>query len=143
MPKNLDDDDFTVSIRKFMQYFDIEDKTKTKFIAYPEKDINLYTPAKIKVHIYQIVQELMTNAQKHANAKNIEIQLNWIDDLFTLIYEDDGVGFDSTATKNGIGLSNIKNRITQLDGQLIIDSRRNHGSVIDLQIPYKNHSDEI
>ncbi len=64
-------------------------------------------------HIYRIIQELLQNAVKHSSAHNILIQ--FIVDKegeITIMYEDDGIGFDYESAYNnkGPGLINIKNR---------------------------------
>jgi signal transduction histidine kinase len=43
----------------------------------------------------------------------------------SLIYEDDGIGFDSSKNRKGLGLNNIKNRVQLINGTLNIDSKNN------------------
>ncbi|WP_104382140.1 sensor histidine kinase [Sphingobacterium sp. HMA12] len=82
------------------------------------------------VHIYRIVQELLTNAIKHGEAKNILVQLIQEKDSILITVDDDGKGFDPTKLANatGIGLKNIQNRVNFLKGKLSIDSTTEHGT---------------
>ena len=77
----------------------------------------------------------MTNTLKHANANKVDIHLNMIDWELSLLFEDNGVGFDISATKEGIGFENIRNRISELKGNLHVDSIRERGTVISIEIP--------
>ncbi len=76
-----------------------------------------------EIVIYRIVQELLNNTIKHANATKSNIQLTRNDNLISLTVEDNGKGFDINAIKkNGIGLSNINHRVEYLNGKMDIQS---------------------
>ncbi|WP_286859906.1 MULTISPECIES: sensor histidine kinase [Sphingobacterium] len=87
------------------------------------------------VHIYRIVQELLTNAIRHGEAKNILIQLIQEKDSILITVDDDGKGFDPTklANASGIGLKNIQNRVNFLKGKLSIDSTPEHGTSVNIE----------
>ncbi|MCD8739832.1 ATP-binding protein [Mucilaginibacter roseus] len=77
----------------------------------------------VALHIYRIIQELITNTLKHAGATQSRIELNLIDQEITLIYEDNGCGFDSKTEKTGgMGLLNIRRRAELISGRLTMDS---------------------
>ena len=68
-----------------------------------------------EVNLYRIVQELVTNALKHAQATTINVQLSAYEGEIQLTIEDDGVGFDPQGDRSkGIGLENIQSRIEYL-----------------------------
>ena len=73
-------------------------------------------------HLYRIIQELVTNTLKHADASHIRVELTQIEDDLTLIYEDDGHGFDPGAATRGMGMQNIRARLNQINGKLTVDS---------------------
>jgi two-component system NarL family sensor kinase len=77
------------------------------------------------LHLYRIIQELVTNTLKHSNATRVRIELTQIDDDITLIYEDNGQGFDLGTAKRGMGMQNIKTRVNQINGKLTLDSSLN------------------
>lgn len=82
-----------------------------------------------EIVIYRIVQELMNNTLKHANAANVYIQLSRNENTISLTVEDDGKGFDvksaqiaSKLAMSGIGLSNIQHRVDYLNGKMDVKS---------------------
>ena len=82
---------------------------------------------KMKLTIFRIVQEQLTNIIKHANANEVIIELYQERGLVKFNIKDDGVGFDITAKRNGVGLQNITNRAELLDGEVIINSAPGKG----------------
>src|SRR5690606_2211992 len=69
--------------------------------------------------VYRIIQELIHNIVKHAHAQSALVQLNWQEQVFNIMVEDDGVGIPAAAVsgKSGIGLANIRSRVQALNGQ--------------------------
>ena len=98
----------------------------------------LKTDETVLITIYRILQELINNIVKHASADNIYVQLAYHNNQLTISVEDDGKGFDIQTLKNspGIGWSNIQNRVEYLKGTIDIQSERDKGTIvnIDLQI---------
>ena len=88
-----------------------------------------------KIHIYRIVQESLQNIYKHAKAKLINVTLKQEDNLISLSIIDNGVGYDKSKQKEGIGLKNIKSRVSAIGGKQIIDSQINQGTTINIEIP--------
>ncbi len=76
-------------------------------------------PKIIEINIFRIIQELVTNSIKHAEAKTINVQLSVQGETIQLAVEDDGKGFDVSKPKtNGVGISNIKHRVSFLNGEI-------------------------
>ncbi len=74
---------------------------------------------KQEANIYRIVQELVTNSVKHAEAKEINVQLSHQESVLQLTVEDDGKGFDKNKVESdGIGLQNVSSRIDYLNATL-------------------------
>jgi len=71
---------------------------------------------KAEVNIFRIIQELITNSIKHADASAINVQISCHDNIIQATIEDDGKGFDKDAVSpGGIGLSNVQSRIDYLE----------------------------
>lgn len=81
--------------------------------------------------LYRICQELLNNAHKHSNAKNVFLQFTGHDtNKMTIVYEDNGVGFNYQTLKKGSGFKNIKNRVAIINANLTIDSTPKNGCTI-------------
>jgi len=91
-----------------------------------------------EITLFRIIQELVNNAIKHAEATNVMIHLVRIENQLTLTVEDNGTGFDINSIKKnkGMGLSNIQSRINFLKGNLEIDSQPDIGTSFYITIPY-------
>jgi two-component system NarL family sensor kinase len=98
-------------------------------------DLQVESSTSFKRDIYQIIQELITNTLRHAEAKNVRIELNILKDGTNLIYEDDGVGFNPETVVQGIGLRSIEMRAERYDGTLIIDGKKGRGASFIIEIP--------
>lgn len=87
--------------------------------------------------IYRIIQELISNILRHADANEISIQLLRKKDYIHASIEDNGKGFDSSllSNKSGMGLKNIKSRIFGLNGTFNIDSQKGRGTLTFFEIP--------
>jgi len=78
---------------------------------------------KQEANVFRIIQELVTNSIKHAEAKEILVQLSNVEGNLQFTVEDDGNGFDVENTKSdGIGMQNVRSRVAYLDGILDIKS---------------------
>jgi signal transduction histidine kinase len=94
---------------------------------------------KVAITLYRIAQESLTNASKHAWAKNIEVSLSYCPDedvnasagLLTLTVADDGIGLGGQYKKSsGMGLINMRERMWSVGGSVEIESQTGAGLVI-------------
>jgi signal transduction histidine kinase len=75
------------------------------------------------IHIYRIIQEILTNAIKHVSFGEITISLSEEAGIFFILYKDTGPGFDTnTATKKGLGVMNIFERAKIIGGNAILNT---------------------
>ena len=104
-------------------------KFKLDWIDFPDSisDIQAIT-------LYRIVQEASNNVIKHANAKKAFFQFTGYSNEIVIMLEDDGVGFQPLNSQ-GIGLKNMKNRVSQLKGSIDISSNPDHGTSIVISFP--------
>ena len=88
-----------------------------------------------EVFIYRIIQELVTNALKHAQAKEILVQLATHEKNIHITVEDDGIGYESNTIKNqkGSGLANIEYRVNYLNGKIDTVSSPNNGTAVNIE----------
>ena len=90
-----------------------------------------------EIAIYRIIQELISNTLKHAEASEITIQLNVFEEIFNVIFEDNGKGFNinQMVSNSGMGLRGIEARIKNMDGEFSIDTAKHKGTSISIDIP--------
>ena len=90
---------------------------------------------KIKIHIYRVLQESLQNIYKHANASKVKISFKLKNNVIWLSIKDNGIGFDVTKAKKGIGIKNINSRAQEIEAHVEIKSTKNRGTTIQLKIP--------
>lgn len=92
----------------------------------------------IEAKIYRIIQELVSNVLKHAQASKLNIQINRFQGVLNIIVEDNGIGFQTGEVlkeEKGMGIKNIRSRVHDLEGTLHIDSGRGKGTTVSIDIP--------
>jgi len=92
----------------------------------------------IENNLLRVGQEAITNAARHARAKQLKVTLDFGEKQFRLAVWDNGVGFDPTkppASSGGFGLVGMKERATELKGELYIRSEPDRGTEISLAVP--------
>ena len=117
LPPSLDEFNLLQATENFCNNMDEIHPVKINFQHIGE---SLKISKKIQINIYRIIQELVNNSIKHAEASQINVQMSCHNNLLQITVEDNGKGFDKDNVKNkGIGLSNIKSRVNFL--QAIFD----------------------
>ena len=133
-PPELKDIGLRESIRELINSCSVMKKpTFTLEIYSPQEDYNLNLSKKRM--IYRVVQELLNNTFKHAEADHVTLTLHFDKKNFYLVYEDDGRGFDLQNIRKGIGLDSIQSRIKFHQGALEIKSELGKGSITRISIP--------
>lgn len=103
------------------------------FNIFPEDKYEKITGVS-KHYLYRVIQEILSNCLKYAEAENIYIDCTF-DEVYRIIIDDDGKGFDVANVKKGMGMENIKKRVETLQGQLHIDSQIGRGATFIMEIP--------
>jgi PAS domain S-box-containing protein len=91
--------------------------------------------AEMQLAMYRIIQEQFTNILKHAKASLVVIIVQRRNGDICMSIEDNGVGFDTRITNNGIGLENIKRRVQAFNGTFSIQTLAGKGCKLDIQLP--------
>jgi signal transduction histidine kinase len=91
----------------------------------------------LETHIFRLVQELLGNTVKHAHATKVNIQVLQFDDNLSIVFEDNGRGFDYDVAKkkDGLGLKNILTRVAHLQGTVEFDTGKGSGTTVLVDIP--------
>ncbi len=90
----------------------------------------------LQLNIYRIIQELLNNANKYADAKNIEIVMMANAGTISIIVTDDGIGYNTKIKRLGIGINNITYRVKCFGGKVSIISSEGNGCITNIKIPY-------
>jgi len=99
--------------------------------------LNEQLDSEVSLNIYRIIQELITNIIKHAQATEATIHLTQHEDSLNIMVEDNGSGFDPAKIKPslGMGIYSIQKRIENIGGTVAIDSIINKGTTVIIDIP--------
>lgn len=102
-------------------------------------------PGTVETALYRIVQEALTNAVKHAQAKNIWVRAWLKDKVLHCSIRDDGAGFDAHAVqastgKKGLGLVAMKERLSAIGGTLWIESSQRRGTELLIRLPMEENN---
>ena len=94
---------------------------------------------------YRIVQEALTNVAKHAKATNCRVYVQRLAHTVLVTIEDDGTGFDvseteSAGTRKGLGLISMRERVSQLQGTMRIESAPGKGTRVTVELPARSRS---
>jgi signal transduction histidine kinase len=86
--------------------------------------------------LFRVLQELLTNALKHAHAKHVEVRMAFLPERIQLSVKDDGAGFDPSAPRPGhYGLINLQERANKLGATVTIDTRPGAGVHVTFSVP--------
>ena len=93
-------------------------------------------PAITAGSVYRIIQELVNNIIKHANATTALVQLIRKEDTLSITVEDNGRGFNASVleTSNGSGYLNLRSRVEYLNGTLDIETGPDKGTSVNIEI---------
>jgi signal transduction histidine kinase len=105
-----------------------------------DPEIAASIPLSHRVQLLQMAREALSNAARHAQANRTRIGVRAEDDLLVLQVEDDGIGFDTTATPPAghLGLANLNDRAAGFGATVSIDSSPGDGTILTIRVPIGN-----
>ena len=127
LPNTLQRNGLAEALREYIK--DIQSKSQVQIQLHLIKEVKMNKDKEI--HVFRMLQEMIQNALKHAQAKNIQIGISSEDNQLQVMVKDDGKGFDTVKTKTesrGLGLKSMESRIEMLNGQLSVESHPNKGT---------------
>jgi signal transduction histidine kinase len=134
MPAILDEFGLATAIRYLCE--SVPQKTGLD-IRFNSSGNNQVQDKRIKMYLYRISQEAITNIIKHSGAKLAEISMSQQAESVSLHITDSGLGFDMKCIQTGNckGLRNMRERVNILGGEIKINSEIARGTIIDINIP--------
>ena len=139
-PGELDDLGLVPALRSFIEEFELRTRLRVNFETdgLPER-----LPQSLELHLYRIVQEAMSNAERHAGAAALTIHLASDAECVELEVRDDGRGLAAARAlaavagrRPGIGLMNIRERAAACGGGCEITSEDGAGLTIRVRLPW-------
>jgi signal transduction histidine kinase len=126
LPPVLEKFGLHAGIEELCSEFDADSSVK---IQYKNNLIFDFKENESHIHVFRIVQELLTNSVEHGKATFITVMFEEVNGKRTCMYTDNGIGFDLKKMENhkGLGMKNISSRIAVLEGSLSIDSQMDNG----------------
>ncbi len=112
----------------------IEEQTKVRCDVHADIDAD-NLDSSTQLHIYRIVQESLNNAIKHSQANHIEVNLTQESQRIILSIADNGNGLTDTNKNTGLGMENIKQRVSLNKGSIKFKSNTPHGLIIFITLP--------
>lgn len=110
-------------------------------INWSVEDIEEASP-QLNLMVYRLIQELLNNTFKYAEATQISISITKEGGLFLLYYTDNGKGFDydDAYKKKSLGLKNLETRTRMFDGTLHFQTQSDQGVSVKVSIPLSQSS---
>lgn len=132
--------DLVPALKAFLKSYETQSHIRTEFAC--SGDESALSP-KAKIFLFRIVQEALSNVQKHARADRVAITLTVADGRIKGVIEDNGVGFDVDAVSQdptkwqSFGLKGILERARFVGGTARVESRKGEGArvLVDIPIP--------
>jgi signal transduction histidine kinase len=131
----------TLGIRSALETHCREFSFRTGLPVIFEADLELpEMPDVYSITLYRILQEALTNVIKHSHARQVWVVLSLEEHNITLTIQDNGTGFilDENETRNGIGITSLRERVTLVGGELAISSSAAKGTIISARLPIED-----
>jgi PAS domain S-box-containing protein len=106
-------------------------------IEFGQENVPARLPREVAINLFRVLQEALSNAVKHSGASRYAVSLRATDAELQLEVVDDGKGFD-TATAfatAGLGLVSMQERLSQLNGLVVVDSTPGKGTTVRAVVP--------
>lgn len=144
-PMSLDDLGLIPTIQRYVSNYQDETGIETCFRA--SGNYSDISPV-ISLTTFRIAQEALNNVKKHAQAKNVVINLSLSESTLSLYVSDDGKGFNldevnkrSYDNSGGFGLYSMKERVELLSGTFELQSNIGQGTRLMIEIPLKSNAE--
>jgi signal transduction histidine kinase len=134
LPSTLERRGLVEAVREFINQ--IKNKQSLNIQLYVVKEIKV--PKDKEIHIFRMIQEIIHNTIKHAQANNLQIGFSEEGGHLLCLTKDDGLGFDKEkilSGSSGLGLRSLESRCEILNGVLTLDSMPGAGTNYFIKIP--------
>ncbi|NBO49452.1 MAG: PAS domain S-box protein [Chitinophagia bacterium] len=133
-PPSIRDLGLRDAIVELVESYAILERPKFHLKIYPHNE-NRRLKLEQKIMLYRVLQELISNTFKYADADNVRIKYSFIKNDLLFEYEDDGKGFDLVHVKKGVGLDSIRSRVEFYKGSLKYEAAPGRGMTAVILLP--------
>ncbi|MEM7331252.1 MAG: HAMP domain-containing sensor histidine kinase [Chloroflexota bacterium] len=95
-------------------------------------------PLSVEQPLYRLLQEALSNIARHSQASRVIVHLSAEKDKIQLEINDNGIGFDRTQIKQGVGLQSMKERIEALSGTFTLHTLPTRGTTVTAVVPLRD-----
>ncbi|KQL52504.1 ATPase [Heyndrickxia shackletonii] len=131
-PKSLDELGLIPTIISLIQSSEKKMSGSTFHFSY---NFNERLHPLLEINLYRVIQEALHNIMKYSHATEVNIKVEKKADTIFISIIDNGVGFQLDEKKEGLGLKHMQERISQIQGTMVIHSDLNHGTAITMNVP--------
>ncbi len=143
-PAGLDQHGLVAAVRGLLVDLEVDEGLITDFVV--TGDV-VSGSQEAEVGLFRIVQEAVRNVIRHANATNLVVTIDYIDDTAHVTIVDDGVGFDLSrdglVSGNHLGILSMRERANLLDGRCEVRSVVGGGTTVDATVPLHRVAVEV
>jgi signal transduction histidine kinase len=125
---------FRKAVEDMIYTINLSEKLKLEGIVIGFEETGQY-PVAFLNDLYRMLQELMHNILKHANADHAMLELVEHAGQVSILVEDNGIGIDLDKSVKGKGLDTIRSKIAYLNGHMEISKKWDHGTLIVIELP--------
>jgi signal transduction histidine kinase len=134
LPNTLERQGLTEAIKEFIAQVNNKSSLNIQFFILKESKV----ASEKQIHVFRMIQEILHNTIKHANAKSLQIGLSEENGNMLLFTKDDGIGFDAEkerTSNKGLGLKSLQSRVEILNGIYSLESKPGEGTNYFIKIP--------
>lgn len=131
-PESLDSEGLVAALNKRAEAISARHQIEVNLDLCEEPPV----PLRMKESLYRVAQEALNNIVKHARASHVTVSLACLNGTIRMEVKDDGAGFDTSQDYPGhFGLHTMRERIEELGGELLVESRPQNGTRIFASVP--------
>lgn len=144
-PSHLDDLGLPAALRWYAGEIQIRVPIHVTVDVNGDNEVPLST--ELKTTLFRITQEALTNVVKHAEAKNVTVELNFEPESVHVSIKDDGCGFNpgrmDVTGRPSWGLLGMRERASLMGGSVNLISKPGKGTTVEVVIPYHQESEDV
>ena len=133
-PPSIRDLGLRDAIVELVESYAILERPKFHLKIYPNQQ-NRRLKMEQKIMVYRVLQELISNTFKYADADNVRIKFSFVHNNLLFEYQDDGKGFDLKHVRKGVGLESIRSRLEFYKGSVKYSTSPGHGMTAVIMLP--------